>query len=90
MAEADVVVAHAGVGASLAAFEVGKCPLLVPRRLSRNEHIDDHQIQIAAELGGRGVAVTTEANELGFADIQRAAARRVIRLSDPPPLETDP
>ena len=34
MADADVVVAHAGVGASLAAFEVGKCPVLVPRRLS--------------------------------------------------------
>ena len=34
MADADLVVAHAGVGASLAAFEVGKCPVLVPRRLS--------------------------------------------------------
>lgn len=89
MAAADVVVAHAGVGASLAAFEVGKCPVLVPRRLSRKEHIDDHQIQIAAELGGRGVAVATEVDELGFEDLQRAAEVEVRRLSDPPPLETD-
>lgn len=89
MAEADVVIAHAGVGASLAAFDVGKYPLLVPRRRFRNEHIDDHQIQIAAELSARGVAVTTEADALVFADIQRAAKRQVLRLSDPPPFETD-
>ena len=89
MRDADVVVAHAGVGAALAAFEVGKCPVLVPRRLSRKEHVDDHQIQIAAELGGRGVAVATEVDELGFEDLQRAAEVEVRRLSDPPPLETD-
>ena len=34
MQEADVVVAHAGVGTALAALEVGKCPVLVPRRLA--------------------------------------------------------
>ena len=89
MADADLVIAHAGVGAALAAFEVGKCPVLVPRRLSRNEHIDDHQIQVAAELGGRGVAVATEADELRYEDLQRAAKREVRRLSDPPQLETD-
>ncbi len=30
--EADVLVAHAGVGTALAALEVGRCPVLVPRR----------------------------------------------------------
>jgi UDP-N-acetylglucosamine transferase subunit ALG13 len=89
MADADLVVAHAGVGASLAAFEVGRCPVLVPRRLSRNEHVDDHQIQIATELGSRGVAVASEVDELSFEDLQRAAKREVRRLADPPPLETD-
>ena len=49
--EADVVVAHAGVGTALAALEVGKCPVLVPRRLGHGEHVDDHQTQIATELG---------------------------------------
>jgi UDP-N-acetylglucosamine--N-acetylmuramyl-(pentapeptide) pyrophosphoryl-undecaprenol N-acetylglucosamine transferase len=89
MANADLVIAHAGVGAALAAFEVGKCPVLVPRRLSRNEHIDDHQIQIAAELGDRGVAVVAEVDELDVEDLQDAAKMEVVRLSDPPPVETD-
>jgi UDP-N-acetylglucosamine--N-acetylmuramyl-(pentapeptide) pyrophosphoryl-undecaprenol N-acetylglucosamine transferase len=87
MAAADVVVAHAGVGVALAALEVGKCPLLVPRRLARGEHIDDHQIQIAAELGRRGLAVTVEADQLSGEDLQRVARTRVARLAEPPRLD---
>ena len=85
MAEADVVVAHAGVGAALAAFEVGKCPLLVPRRASRDEHVDDHQIQIATELSGRGLAISVEAPELRPESLREAAARGVARRAEPPP-----
>src|SRR4029078_6929114 len=58
MREADVVVAHAGVGTALAALEVGKCPVLVPRRLAHGEHVDDHQTQIAEALARRGRAVS--------------------------------
>ena len=51
MREADVVVAHAGRGhRRWPRFEVGKCPLLVPRRFAQGEHVDDHQTQIAGEL----------------------------------------
>jgi UDP-N-acetylglucosamine--N-acetylmuramyl-(pentapeptide) pyrophosphoryl-undecaprenol N-acetylglucosamine transferase len=88
MADADLVVAHAGVGAALAAFEVGKCPLLVPRRREREEHIDDHQIQIAAELSRRGIAVFAEAPELGRAHLEAAAGRNVSRVLEPPPIMT--
>jgi UDP-N-acetylglucosamine--N-acetylmuramyl-(pentapeptide) pyrophosphoryl-undecaprenol N-acetylglucosamine transferase len=89
MAAADLVVAHAGVGAALAAFEVGKCPVLVPRRLARGEHVDDHQIQVAAELDGRGVAVSAEADRLSLKDLRQAAEREVTRCSDPPAFVTD-
>ena len=77
MRAADVVVAHAGIGTALAAFEVGKSPLLVPRRASWNEHVDDHQIQIANELGSRGLTVTIEADELTYDDLLAAISRRV-------------
>ena len=83
-----MVVAHAGVGASLAALEVGKCPVLVPRRLARDEHVDDHQTQIAAELGGRGLSVPTEADELTLGHLLASAARRVTTLADDPPFVT--
>lgn len=86
--EADVLVAHAGVGTALAALEVGKCPVLVPRRLSHGEHVDDHQIQIATELDGRGLAVSVEADELTIDHLRRAAVTTVTTLADDPPFIT--
>ncbi len=88
MREADVVVAHAGVGTALAAFEVGKCPLLVPRRFSRGEHVDDHQAQIAGELGERGLSVSVDADELRYEDLLAAAARSVTSPAQAPTFVT--
>jgi UDP-N-acetylglucosamine transferase subunit ALG13 len=88
MREADVVVAHAGVGTALAALEVGKCPVLVPRRLAHGEHVDDHQIQIAQELARRGLAISVEADALTVEDLRRAAGRAVTTLAEEPPLRT--
>lgn len=79
MREADVVVAHAGVGTALAAFEVGKCPVLVPRRFSLGEHVDDHQIQIAEELATRGLSITVDANKLNRNHLLEATSKRVQR-----------
>jgi UDP-N-acetylglucosamine--N-acetylmuramyl-(pentapeptide) pyrophosphoryl-undecaprenol N-acetylglucosamine transferase len=84
---ADVLVAHAGVGTALAAFEVGKCPILVPRRLAHGEHVDDHQIQIAGELSRRGLALTVDADELTLDHLSIAAATRVATLPEDPPFE---
>ena len=84
MREADVVVAHAGVGTALSAFEAGKCPLLVPRRLSRGEHVDDHQIQIAEELTKRGLSYSVDADELKYEDLVAASRKIVSRSTDGP------
>ena len=83
--EADVLVAHAGVGTALAALEVGACPVLVPRRFSHGEHVDDHQIQIAGELSRRGLALTTDADELTLDHLLTAAATPVATLPEDPP-----
>ena len=74
-----MLVAHAGVGTALAAFEVGKCPVLVPRRVAHGEHVDDHQTQIAAELSNRGLAVSVEADALTLDHLVAAAAKQVRR-----------
>jgi UDP-N-acetylglucosamine--N-acetylmuramyl-(pentapeptide) pyrophosphoryl-undecaprenol N-acetylglucosamine transferase len=84
MREADVVISHAGVGTALAALEVGKCPLLVPRRLSLGEHVDDHQIQVARELGNRGLAVSVEADDLRYDDLIAVARKKVATLAQAP------
>jgi UDP-N-acetylglucosamine--N-acetylmuramyl-(pentapeptide) pyrophosphoryl-undecaprenol N-acetylglucosamine transferase len=84
--EADVVVGHAGVGLALTALAAGKVPVLVPRRRSRREHTDDHQVELARELDRMGLAVTAEVGELSFEHLERAAALRVT-YREPPPFE---
>lgn len=61
---ADVVITHAGVGTLIALVEAGADVIAVPRRKSRNEHVDDHQLQIAEEFASRGLIRVREADEL--------------------------
>lgn len=61
---ADVVITHSGVGTILQLLELGIHPLVVPRRKFRNEHVDDHQIEIAGLLQKLGVATVVEADGL--------------------------
>lgn len=83
---ADVVVSHAGTGAALMALEAGRCPILVPRRATRHEHVDDHQLQIALDFALRDLAVVRDVGHLKYDDLLLAAARTVVRKSDLPRL----
>ena len=66
---ADVVVSHAGVGTAMALLEMGKYTVLVPRRAARNEHVDDHQVQICRELEARRLVVYREVDTLATEDL---------------------
>lgn len=88
--EADVVVAHAGTGIALAALEAGRSPILVPRRAAAGEHVDDHQLTIALELGLRDLAIVRDADALKATDLEAAAGRVVHKVSDPPRLSIAP
>ncbi len=83
-AASDVVITHAGVGLSLLALSSGRCPVLVPRRAERGEHVDNHQCEVAGELDRRRLAVACEADELTTEVLERAAARSVARVKSPP------
>jgi UDP-N-acetylglucosamine--N-acetylmuramyl-(pentapeptide) pyrophosphoryl-undecaprenol N-acetylglucosamine transferase len=66
---ADRVITHAGVGSCLRLLQLGLRPLVVPRRAARAEHVDDHQEQIARELGGRLLVDVAEAPEITVEDL---------------------
>ncbi len=83
---ADVVVSHAGTGAALSALEAGRCPILVPRRAARFEHVDDHQLQIALDFALRDLAIVRGVEHLKYDDLLLAAARTVVRRGDLPRL----
>jgi UDP-N-acetylglucosamine--N-acetylmuramyl-(pentapeptide) pyrophosphoryl-undecaprenol N-acetylglucosamine transferase len=84
MADADLVIAHAGIGSAVAAFEAGQRPLLVPRRLAFREHVDDHQTQIAEYLVARGLAVSSDADDLTLSLLMTAARRQIAKRTPPP------
>jgi UDP-N-acetylglucosamine transferase subunit ALG13 len=81
LARADLVIAHAGIGSSLTALDLGKCPVLLPRRVQRKEHVDDHQQMIARELAGRGLAVSSEVPDLRVDDLW-TAMRTAVRVNE--------
>jgi UDP-N-acetylglucosamine transferase subunit ALG13 len=64
-------------------MRAGHCPVLVARRADHGEHVDDHQLQVAAALGDAGLAVAASADGLSRAELATAAARRVVRRDTP-------
>jgi UDP-N-acetylglucosamine transferase subunit ALG13 len=65
VAEARLIVAHAGIGTVLTAARCRKPILLMPRRADLGEHRNDHQMATARKLAGRpGILVAADESEL--------------------------
>ncbi len=63
--EADVIIAHAGMGSILTALELQKPIVVMPRRAHLREHRNDHQWATVNQLDkGLGVAVAANEAEL--------------------------
>lgn len=75
--ESDVVITHAGVGSALRILDLGKSPVMVPRRAYRNEHIDDHQLQISQRLSELDLVVECDAAELAISHLELAASKSI-------------
>lgn len=73
----DVVVTHAGVGSIIDAFEMGRWPVVVVRRRSRGEHVDDHQLDIASEIQRRRLGEVLRVDRPDRALLEKARLMRV-------------
>ena len=63
--EADVLVAHAGMGSIITALELGKPMVVMPRRALFSETRNDHQVAAAKHFGGKGrIVVAQDEQEL--------------------------
>jgi UDP-N-acetylglucosamine transferase subunit ALG13 len=51
---AQSVITHAGVGSIMLALSVGHTPVVVARLRRFGEHVDDHQVELTAELAREG------------------------------------
>jgi UDP-N-acetylglucosamine transferase subunit ALG13 len=77
----SILIMHAGAGSVIHAVGCGKRPIVMPRRMSYLEHIDDHQVEFAEALAKlRYVHLALEASDLAnvissecFATVNRPA-----------------
>jgi UDP-N-acetylglucosamine transferase subunit ALG13 len=58
--EARIVVTHAGSGSILTTLATGKVPVVMPRRVSLGEHVDDHQVELAERMAELGYCLLVE------------------------------
>jgi UDP-N-acetylglucosamine transferase subunit ALG13 len=57
---ARVVVTHAGVGSVMLALSNGKRPVVMARLRRLDEHVDDHQLELARRLADAGLVDLVE------------------------------
>ncbi|MBN2248005.1 MAG: hypothetical protein JW733_04835 [Coriobacteriia bacterium] len=75
--DCDAVVAHAGVGTVMACRALNRVPILVPRRRSLGEHLDDHQCPFADMLEREGLAYVARGSGILLRDEIIRLARNV-------------
>lgn len=54
---ADVIVTHGGPASFLNAISSGKRPVVVPRQLKFNEHVNNHQLEFAEQIVQRNYPI---------------------------------
>lgn len=64
--EARIIITHGGPSSFIMALQVGKTPIVVPRQLKYNEHVNDHQVDFCKAVAERqgNIIVVTEIDEL--------------------------
>lgn len=89
--EAELLILHAGAGSVIHAIKAGKVPVIMPRRASLGEHVDDHQHEFARELEKIGkVFVAHDAATLAQAVVvalQNQKIRYFVGHAEPPLVE---
>ncbi len=51
--EARIVITHGGPSSFIMPLQIGKTPIVVPRRHEFNEHVNDHQVAFSKAVGER-------------------------------------
>lgn len=88
MATATAVVTQGGPGSIMDCREAGRIPIVVPRRSSLGEHVDDHQVAFTGRLARDGYLFLAE-NEDEFRVRLNAAVDRpgTVRLATGGPVD---
>lgn len=53
VSEARIVITHGGPSSFIMPLQMGKIPIVVPRKYKYNEHVNDHQVKFVKEVAER-------------------------------------
>ena len=76
--ESLVTIMHAGAGSIIHALQAGKVPVIVPRRFSNGEHVDDHQVEFCRQLANELRVVVCE----DIADLEESVTIAMHRQNE--------
>lgn len=67
VSEARIVITHGGPSSFIAPLQIGKTPIVVPRKYSFDEHVNDHQVKFCKEVESRmgTIMVVEDVEKLG-------------------------
>ena len=67
VADARIVITHGGPSSFIAPLQMGKIPIVVPRKRTFNEHVNNHQVEFSRAVSERmgTIIVIEEIEELG-------------------------
>lgn len=82
--EAELLILHAGAGSVIHAVRAGKTPVIVPRRASLGEHVDEHQHEFARELEKTGKVVLAHDAATILSAARLALQRQQMQATEAP------
>ena len=67
VAKARIVIAHGGPSSFIMPLQIGKIPIVVPRKHEFNEHVNNHQVEFAKAVADcmSTIIVVDDINKLG-------------------------
>jgi len=79
----EIVILHCGAGSIIHALNKGKSPIVMPRKNKYNEHIDDHQVEMAIALSNMSrIQVFNDSDSLSRC-VNEVSSKRNTIYSDP-------
>lgn len=77
--KSDVVITHGGPSTYMQVLQNGKIPIVVPRQLKFNEHVNDHQLWVSKQVMDKGYPlILCENIENLLSDIKKS--KKVINI----------
>lgn len=65
--KAHIVITHGGPSSFIMPLQLGKTPIVVPRRLEYNEHVNNHQVDFTRKMASqmKNIILIEDVEELG-------------------------